>query len=149
MIAPLAREAASRDKARSSNIIKRSNGKACKYMYCVQKNDAEGRTVCSVEKSVRSQKVFRSKIVTETMTVSRRRDASRRSLHSVAKYLYDIEVSSSPFPPRRAIKPHTSKIEMFDSETNPAPIIDLQGRRSSNKETSVAEKIPKHAFFRR
>ena len=102
---------------------------------------------CSVEKSVRSQKVFRSKTVTETMTVRRRQDASRRSLHSVAKYLYDIEVSSSPFPPRRAIKPHASKIEMFDSETNPAPITDLQGRRSSNKETSVAEKMPKHAFF--
>ena len=104
---------------------------------------------CSVEKSVRSQTVFRSKTVTETMIVRRRRDASRRSLHSVAKYLYDIEVPSSPFPPRRAIKPHTSKIEMFDGETTPTPTIDLQGRRSSNKETSVAEKIPKHAFFRR
>ena len=103
----------------------------------------------SAEKSVRSQQDFESKIITETLSVRRRRTTSRRNLVSITVYLYDIEMASSPCSRRRTIKPHASKIGTFDGETNEAPITDHQARPFSHKVKSLAEKIPKHALFRR
>ena len=59
----------------------------------------------------------------------------------VTKHLYDHGDS--------LISVSAFEIEMWDDETNRAPMTDLQARRSSHEGISLVEKMLKHALFRR
>ena len=91
--------------------------------------DVAGKTVLQCEKiGIRSHQDFKSKTMTETMSVRRFRNASRRSVDSVAMYLYDMEIESH-LPVRRE-GPSIPHALRFDGETNQAPIIKPQARPS-------------------